>query len=342
MANSTITDVAKLAGVSITTVSRVVNNNYPVKEETRKRVEKAIKKLDYKPNFLARSLISKSTKTLGVVVPSITNLFFPIVVKGIQKKCSQKGYTLFLCDTEGREESEVLQTQSLMEKQVDGIIIIDPRYENIENGFYEKIALKLPLVLINGYHRGIRANFVLNDQEMGMLQGMEYLIQLGHKDIGFLRGENSYSYDLKEKLYYEILKKHQIPVKEENILIIQDGNGLKTVELTIDAVQKRLHEKDVPTAIFACNDWMGVGTVHAAKKMGLSIPKELSIIGYDNILISELSEPRLTTVDQNMYSLGETSVKLLFEMIERDEVNFKKILLDTYLVIRDSCSHPNR
>ncbi|NLK97318.1 MAG: LacI family transcriptional regulator, partial [Epulopiscium sp.] len=211
MEKPTIADVAKYAGVSITTVSRVINNNYPVKEETRQKVEEAIKELNFKPNYLARSLIGKSTHTIGVIVPSITNLFFPVVVKGIEKVCSQKAFSLFLCDTDGKEESERIQMQNLLEKQVDGVLVIDPRYENIENGFYEECAKKIPLVLINGYHRGIRCNFVLNDQEMGALQALEYLIKLGHRDIAFLRAKNSYSYDIKEQIYYETLQKHQIP-----------------------------------------------------------------------------------------------------------------------------------
>lgn len=339
---ATISDVARLAGVSITTVSRVINNNYPVKEETRRKVERAIKELDYKPNLLARSLINKKTKSLGVVVPSITNLFFPVVVKGIQNISDREGFSLFLCDTDSRGEKEKKQIQNLIEKQVDGILVIDPLMDNIENDFYEKIALNIPLVIVNGYHKGIRANFVLSDQEMGMIQAMEYLIGLGHKDIAFLRGKDSYSYDLKEALYYELLKKHKIAVKEENILKIKDGNGLETVALTIEIVEERLEKANGPTAIIACNDWMGIGAVQAAKKLGKSVPKDLSVIGYDNILISELSEPRLTTVDQNMYALGETAAKLLIEIIEDTATNFKKIIMDTHLIIRDSCAAPGK
>jgi len=338
----TILDVAKQAGVSITTVSRVINNNYPVKKETRKKVETAIKNLNFKPNHLARSLINKSTNTLGVVIPSITNLFFPIVVKGIENICNKKEYTLFLCDTDSNEDSEKNQVKNLMDKQVDGILVIDPQYKNIENGFYEDIALKVPLVLINGYHRGIKANFVLNDQEMGALQAIEYLINLGHKEIAFLRGKKSYSYDLKEEVYYETLKKHQIPVKKENILVINDGNGIETVELSINKVQKRLREGQPPTAIFACNDWMGVGAIQAAKKLNRKIPRDISIIGYDNIVITELSEPKLTTVDQNMYTLGEVAANLLLKTIENPQKGFKKVILDTNLIIRNSCTtlHP--
>ncbi|NLK98067.1 MAG: LacI family transcriptional regulator, partial [Epulopiscium sp.] len=171
-------------------------------------------------------------------------------------------------------------------------------------------------------------------------QALEYLIKLGHRDIAFLRAKNSYSYDIKEQIYYETLQKHQIPIKEENILVIESGNGLETVELAIQAVQKRLEQKEIPTAIFACNDWMGVGVMQAAKKMGIAIPKDLSVIGYDNIVISEISEPKLTTVDQNMYSLGKASAKLLLDIIKHPTQGFQKIILDTNLIVRDSCTSP--
>lgn len=333
----TIEDVAKEAGVSITTVSRVINNNYPVAQKTRKKVEDAIKKLDFTPNYLARGLIQKKTHTIGVLVPSITNLFFPAVVKGIERKFKDLGFTLFLCNTEGTAKEEKKHIKTLMERQVDGIIMIDPRTENIKNGYLEKITKEIPLVLVNGYHKGIRCNFVMNDQEMGTAGALEYLIELGHENIAFLRGAHSYSYDLKEEVYDEVLKKHQLPIKKENILIVEEGNSIETVDLSMEEVKKRLQENHPPTAIFACNDWMATGALNAAALLHISVPKQLSVIGYDNIVISALSHPKLTTVDQNMATLGETSADLLFEIIENENKDPKKIILNTTLIKRGSC-----
>ena len=203
---STIQDVAKLAGVSITTVSRVLNKNYPVKEETKTKVEKAIKELDFKPNLLARGLIHNKTHTIGILTPSIENLFFSEVIKGIDGYIKQKAYTTFLCNTEGKPENEKLMIENLRNRSVDGIILIDPRTKNIKEGYYENISKQIPLVLINGYSRGVHCNYVLNDGEVGTLEALKYLKELGHTNIAFLRGKHSYSYDIKENMYKLFLK----------------------------------------------------------------------------------------------------------------------------------------
>ena len=142
----TIHDVAKEAGVSPTTVSRVINNNYPVKKDTQERVEAAIKKLKFNPNILARGLINQKSDTIGVLVPGITNLFFPAVVKSIDLVLKKHGYSIYLCNTTSKEE-EQKYINSLRGRQVDGIIVIGPRTDLIKNGFYEEVSDQLPLVL---------------------------------------------------------------------------------------------------------------------------------------------------------------------------------------------------
>ncbi len=334
----TIEDVAREAGVSITTVSRVINNNYPVKEETRKRVEEAILKFNFTPNSLARGLIQKKTYSIGVLVPSITNLFFPTVVKGIDRSLKERGYTVLLCDTEGEVQAEKAYVQNLMERRVDGIISIDPQTENIKSGFYEAITKQIPFVLINGYHRGIRCNFVLNDEEMGTIEALEYLIDMGHRNIVLLRGDHSYSYDLKEEVFYDVLNKHNILARKDQVLSIKAGNSIQTVALSTELIYEKLKESPRPTAIFACNDWMATGALYAAQRLGIKVPEQLSIIGYDNIIISQLSQPKLTTVDQNMYKLGQLAADMLQDLAQKKMKNYKKIILDTKLVKRDSCS----
>lgn len=332
----TIQDVAKEAGVSITTVSRVINNNYPVSISTREKVEKAIEKLNFNPNLLARSLIHSKTNTIGVIIPSITNLFFPLVVKGIESELREHGYTIYLCDTDNNEEYEIDYTNSLLARQVDGIIAIDPSTKNIKSGFYEKVSQELPLVCINGYSKGIKCNFVLNDEETGAVQAIEHLIKLGHEKIALVRGENSYSYDLKEDIYVEIMKKYNF---ESNIKIINIGNGNKdeTTAMTIAKIMDELQKLKDITAFFTCNDLMALGVINACKKLNLDVPKDISVIGFDNISVASLVEPQITTVDQNMYDLGRRASKLLLENIEKQVNNTQKIVLDTKLIIRESC-----
>lgn len=333
----TIQDVAREAGVSITTVSRVMNNNYPVKRETREKVEKIIEELNFTPNSLARSLIRKKTDTIGVLVPSITNLFFPIVINAIEHFMEEKGYTLIMCDTRDRK-TEMRQLKNLTERRVDGIISIDPSTKMIKDGIYEELSKEIPVVIVNGYHNSIKCNFVLNDQQMGAIEAFEYLIALGHKKIAFLQGNKSYSYDLKKEVYYKILKEQNIDIVEDYIIEVNTGNGIETVDISMDAVLERLLKPNPPTAIFACNDWMALGALHACQKLNIDVPKQMSIIGYDNISITQMSEPKLTTVDQNTYKLGMLSAQILYENIEQGISTNKKIILDTCLIKRGSCA----
>lgn len=335
--NVTIQDVAKEAGVSITTVSRVINNNYPVKKETREKVEKIIEELNFTPNSLARGLIKKKTDTIGILVPSITNIFFPLVINGIEHFTEKKGYTLIMCDTKDRQ-TEIRQIRNLTERRVDGIISIDPSVEIIKKGIYEDLSKEIPLVIINGYNKDIQCNFVINNQEMGVIEALEYLIELGHRKIAFLRGKNSYSYDLKQEQYYKTLKNNNIETNSDYIIVIDTGNGPETVDLGMEAVKNAMIKPNRPTAILACNDLMALGALHACQKLSIKVPEEVSIIGYDNIIISQMSEPKLTTIDQNMYKLGNLAAKILYENIGKQKYTHKKIILDTKLVKRDSCA----
>ncbi|KAJ53428.1 LacI family transcriptional regulator [Clostridium tetanomorphum] len=337
----TIEDVAKEAGVSITTVSRVINNNYPVKKETRKKVEEAIEKLKFNPNVLARGLINQKTDTVGIIVPSTTNLFFPTVVKGIDNVLKKQGYNIYLCDTDNSEKEEVRYVKSLLGRVVDGIIIIDPQTFNMKNGFFEEISRQVPLVCINGYNKNINCNFVLNNEETGAIEAMEYLISLGHKKIAFIRGEKSYSYDLKEKVYKDILKKYGYDQHQE-IINIGYGNSYDTVDTTMKYIEDLLNLKTCPTAFFACNDIMALGTLNACKKKGLDVPEYVSIVGFDNIIISRLSQPKITTVDQNMYQLGKYAAEMLLNIINTQSKKVDRIILNTKLIMRDSCKRARK
>lgn len=331
-----IKDVAKEANVSMSTVSRVINNNYPVKEETRKRVEEAIEKLKFSPNVLARALINQNTKTIGVLVPRIDNLFFPTVIKAIETLLKDQGYSIYLCDTGDKADEEVKYVKSLIARQVDGIICVDPKTENIKSGFYESVGENLPLVCINGYNKDIKCNFVLNDQESGTRQAINYLIKLGHKNIIFVKGRKSYSYDLKKDVYIEILKENNL-LQNKHIVDVGQGNSYETVYVTMDIMMHELKDMSLPIAVFACNDLMALGVLNACKRLNYDVPKDVSIIGFDNIVISSLVEPQITTVDQNMYRLGENAAKMLLEVIKNNNQQTSIIRLNTQLIIRESC-----
>ena len=338
---ATITDVAKLANVSITTVSRVINKNYPVSEKTSKRVNKAIEELGFRPNLLARSLIQDKTQTIGILTPSIENLFFSEVIKGIDNLMGSKEYRSFLCNTKGQPESEREMIDSLLNRSVDGIIVIDPRNENIKNGYYEGISNRIPLVIINGYHEGIQCHFVLNDDYTGTGEALRYLKSNGAKKIALIRGEKSHSYDIKEAIYQKICVKEY--GMKPCVLMIQDGNGLETVnqakERILTYFDNPNKEKEID-AILCCNDFMAVGVLNAARLKGIQVPKELLIVGFDNTIVSQITDPALTTVDHHMSELGKTAARQMIQLIKNNEQDITstctKIMVATNLIVRQT------
>ena len=333
MKKSTIQDVAKESGVSITTVSRVINKNYPVKESTRIKVQTVIDRLKFRPNLIAKGLIQSSTRTVGVLTPSIENLFFSEVIKGIDTVMKTNGYTTFLCNTEGDPKLEVDMLNNLINRQVDGIIMIDPRFEGVDRGVLNELNQSVPMLFVNGYSQDLKCNYVLNDARAGILDALKYLKDSGCNKISLLRGENSYSYDVKEEVYRDFTTNQN---SWNDILHIADGNNVAAVAQSKKVVRVALESIDRPDAIIACNDWMGLGAINAAKSLGLKIPEEIRIIGFDNTIISQISEPKLSTVDQQMTKLGEIAGKRIYELMKCSDNENQKIYLETELIIRES------
>lgn len=334
-----IKDVAKEAGVSITTVSRVLNNNYPVKKETRENIEKAIEKLNYKPNVMARSLITKKTGVIGVIIPSITNLFFPTIVEAVEEYIRTKGYSITLCNTHGDNKEEKELVEKVISRQVDGIIVIDPTAENVKNGLYERLSKTIPLIIVSGSYDNSKCNYVCYDQTVGTKEAFQYLLELGHRKIAFLRGHKSYSYDIKEKIYKNILEGENI--EYEKVINAGKGNSLQVVEKSEEQIKELLKNEERPTAIFSCNDLMAVGALNACRSVGLRVPQDISIIGFDNTIVSDITSPRITSVDLNMKEIGNRAALELIDVIESESKKRKTVIIDTNLVIKDSCIKVN-
>ena len=332
--NITITEVAKKANTSVATVSRVMNGNYPVKEETKKRVLKAIEELNYIPNMQARELTQRKSTTIGVIVPSLTNLFFPSVVYGIESELKKHSLSIILMTTSNDKDEEKKCVNNLLARNVAGIIVIDPTTSNIKKDFYNELSKIIPFVFINGYTTVPNISSVSNDESTGCKLALRYLLDKNHRNILFIRGKDSYSYDVKEEVY----KKLMMDIgnfHHENIINIGEGNSLTTVDNTTSMLIELLPKLNV-TSIFACNDLMGVGAINACKKLNIEIPKALSIIGYDNIQLSSLIEPKLTTMDQNMHLLGTNAASLIKDKIDCNNEYSKRIILNNTLVERDT------
>lgn len=330
----TINDVAKEAGVSITTVSRVLNNNYPVKLETRIKVENAIKKLNFRPNQMARSLIIKKTSVIGVVVPGITNWFFQNVVENIEKQVKKSGYSIMLCNTRGDYKEEKKLVDKLFEKQVDGIIAIDPSLENLKSYFYAKISEDIPLIIVKSLSKDYNYNVVSYDEEVGLRQAFSHFFQKNHKKIAFIRGMKSISYDVREKIYKTILKEMKLGYKK--IIKVSESNSSNVINSMENILLPILKGKDAPTAIFACNDLIGVGVLNCCRKLKINIPKELSLISCDNTLITDITYPRLSSIDLGIEQIGKVAAKEILDLIKNGTLIRKKVILNTKLILRDS------
>lgn len=328
----TIQDVAEKANVSVATVSRVMNGNYPVKAETRETVLKVIKELNYIPNMQARELTKQKSTTIGVVVPSINNMFFTELVYGIENELKTNSLSIILACTNGDSDEEQKCVNNLISRNVSGIIVAGPGTENIKAKFYDNISHKIPLVFINSEYMDSNISYVSNDEASGAKIALKYLLDNNHKDILFVRGKDSYSYDIKEKIYKEIMAKN---FDSSKIINIGNGNTSDTVDNTMNIFLDILNNRS-STAVFACNDLMAVGVLNACKKLGIKVPNEISIIGYDNIPLSKFVEPKLTTMDQNMFFLGANAAQLLVEKINCDNKFSKRIILNNSLVERET------
>lgn len=335
MKSTTIIDVAKKAQVSVATVSRVVNGNYPVKDSTRRKVLEAIRDLKYIPNIQARELNTQRSSIIGIIVPSLFNTFFAEVVNGIESFTASSGYSLLLTYTKDNPISEKRCMNELLMRNVSGIINISPNTEKVASDFFDQIAERMPMVFINSYVKRPAISYVNNDEQIGTKIALEYLISLGHKNICFIRGDRSDSYEFKQNAYEEIMKKmHNF--REDYILNIGAGNSIETVELTAEKVVETLQEKKEITAIFSCNDLMGIGAVNGCHRLGIKVPQDMSVMGFDNILLSNFIEPKLTTMDQNMMTLGWTAASLLMEKIANENKTSRQVVLQNTLVLRDT------
>lgn len=333
---TTIVDVSKLSGFSIATVSRVLNGNYPVKDSTREKIQKAIETLNFSPNVLARGLLGAKTFTIGIIVPSLENLFFTELIRGIDDVLTSNDYTTFICSTNDNDDLEKKHITNLIDRRVDGIITLSPSMKTM-GPQYETISETLPVIIINGDHDGYNCHFVSSDQATGAIKALEYLIGEGHKKIAFLRGHDTFSYNIKESLYRRLLPEHNLAFEEALLIRISAGNSLATIEESRQMVKAILQKRTDITALFCCNDLMAVGALNASKELGISVPTDLRIIGFDNTITCSITHPTLSSVDQNMKQLGTTAGMNILKIISGHHSDYqKKVIIETQLIIRNT------
>ncbi len=337
---SNIKDVAKRANVSITTVSHIINKTRYVSDELTDRVNKAMLELDYHPNSLARGLRSGKTKTIGLVVPDISNQFFAEVSRKIEDKGFENGYSVILCNTDDDPQKEKTYIDVLAAKKVEGIIFISTA---VETNNLEKIAeFNIPIVVVDRIISDVKSDIVLVDNVEGGYKATKYLLELGHRRIACIEGPSPIKPSAQRvEGYQQALQEMGIPI-DENLMVAGDfryesGNA---------AMQKLLKLTDPPTAVFSCNDMMALGAIQAINDNGMKIPDDVSVIGFDNIPFSQAVYPTLTTMAQPIHEMANLSIDLLINRIkiqrqrirsEEQKEDFQHIVLETKLIQRNSC-----
>jgi LacI family transcriptional regulator len=326
----TIFEVAQKAGVSSTTVSHVINKTRFVSDETRGRVERAIEEMGYRPNALARSLRSGETHTIGLILPDSANPFFAEVGRSIEGAAFDVGYNIILCNTENNIEKEHTYIDVLAKKQVDGMIFVGAG-EDYDS--YKKILdMKIRVVAMDRDYPDLEMDVVISDNLQGGKLATQHLIDLGHKRIGCITGPSKVNLSaLRVTGYVETLEQAGLPV-DQSLIVTGDFHP----ESGQEAAYKLLAMKDPPTAIFACNDLMAIGVMRACIELGMRIPQDLAVVGYDDIELASYSTPPLTTIQQPKKEMGITALKYLLGRIQAEQSPPQRASLPVSLIVRGS------
>jgi LacI family transcriptional regulator len=329
--NITIIDVAREAGVSYGTVSRVINDSPNVKSETREKVKQVISQMGFVGNRSARSLVSGRTNVIGLLLPDLGTAYIGEIIRGIDTELESSQYNLMLYTSHRREMKESGYISSLIQSGVDGVILIVPC--NPANYLDKLRVLNFPYVLVDQQGIDEKDPAVGATNFQGAFDATEYLISLGHQRIAFITG----SMDLgcaQERLagYKASLHKHKILTNNQWII---EGDFEQATGYSSAKMLMRL--TDQPTAIFASNDMMAFGVMDAVRDMGKKIPGDVSVIGFDDVFQSSQTMPGLTTIRQPLESMGRQATRMLLEMINEKQIKTGKVELPTQLILRGSC-----
>ncbi|EOX3389145.1 substrate-binding domain-containing protein [Vibrio cholerae] len=334
---ATMKDIARLAGVSTSTVSHVINKSRFVSDEIAERVNNAAQQLNYAPSALARSLKMNRTKTIGMLVTTSTNPFFGEVVKGVERSCYHQGYNLILCNTEGDNQRMKASINTLLQKRVDGLLLMCSTLEGERLDVFDRYP-DIPIVVMDWGPILFASDKIQDNSLQGGYMAAKHLIECGHKEIGCITGPLIRH---QAQMRYEGYKR---ALAEAGIAINPDWIVESDFECEggYQAFEKLYQRGKLPSALFVSNDMMAMGVIQAASQRGLRVPDDLSLIGYDDVHIAKFMTPALTTIHQPKYRLGKAAVDTLLYRLENPDTTAQIVQLEPTLVVRSSVCSLNK
>lgn len=326
----TIKDVAKEAGVAISTVSNVLNQVDIVSEETKQRVLNAVEKLQYVPNVNARLLKSNKKNTIGLFLPSIQGDYYRMLMQSVHLQCRLRGYLLNIYVSNENTSEEIYSM--IISSGVEGAIVLN---ERLHDEYISRISrTKLPIVFIDRDYSSERMSSVTIDNTLGAILAMEFLIKQGHRRIGYIHGIYNYDDETRFKAYQDVLKKYSLPI-DDNIIFrgyFEEAVAYSEMRVLL------LKGIEVPDAFFCANDEMAWGCIRALTDGGFNVPENVSVMGFDDIMLSQYYTPSLTTIHSPVSELGNVSTQELIRLIGQEgRAQGKVIRLSPTLTVRDSC-----
>jgi len=329
---TTLLDIAKIIGISVSTVSRALNNHTDISEKTKAAVKSIAKELAYEPNALAQSLVTRSTHTLGVIIPNLQTTFFATMLSGIQHVAAQAGYRVVICQSDDLHQTEVANVQALMNNMIDGLLLC----HSLESSTFDHIKVQLkrgiPIVQFYRVTPDVETPKVFCEDENGAFQVTEHLLKMGCRRIGLLLGPPDLMISKKRLTgYNKAMKKHHVPL---------DSKLLANVDFTTgkvhSAVDKWLELAPPVDAIFSISDKCAVQIIQYLKKKNIKVPDKVCVAGFGNEYTGEIIEPQLTTFDVRTALIGETAAKILLNKIIDQNTTLESVTVKGNLIVRDS------
>lgn len=333
----TIKDIASLTGFSVTTVSRALNGYDDVKEQTKEKIEAVAQKIGYVPNILAQNLVMKKSKTIGILVNELKresakdNLMFEMLC-GVSDALANSDYEFILLSTSTAKQKNKTFKQLCQERQLAGVII--QGLKNDDQYLEEIIDSDIPCVLIDILITNATTRYVTSNQMISIKDAIKYLQRLGHREIAYMNGsEDAHVSTIRKQGYLDALKEINIPVKENHII-----NGQYDEDIAKKVATSFLINHPEVTAMFCASDVMAIGVLSAARELGIKVPEQLSVIGFDDIMLARYTTPPLTTISQSSYHMAIAGIELLTAMIEGEHEKTPFKILNSELIIRESAT----